>query len=143
MKLCAACTGHLIGGIHRRGWMRLVTTDPNKAASFARHWLAGTATRDRLCPYVVSVFELNAQAVKKGRIHPSANVCPICESAVRLAIPTDKLRTSWVDGVLEQLIRPLLASNGLIAGTAEKKRGRIITDFGETSINGGKPATLQ
>ncbi len=135
MKLCSGCSACLLSELEKRGWNGMVR--PERAAAFALHWLAGTARKDTIDPYVVAVLELNAQATKKAKVLPWWDVCPICWSE---KVFRTQLRMKWVEGVLEQLVRPLLISNGLIEGFIVRKRGAIITDYSANSINGGPAA---
>lgn len=133
MRLCGSCTEGLLDGLKRRDWMRFVK--PANAGKFGREWANGVAKKEDIDPYVVAALEIMAQAVKKARVHPEYDGCPICESSIRLA--RLGLRTLWVENVLEQIVRPLLISNGFIRGTLRAKRGVIETDHVQVYAKGG------
>lgn len=113
MKFCESHLQDMGKSIRHHGFWKYVNPDPDHIKGFAARWLLGRAEKYEIDPLVVLMLEIGAKAVGNGMSQKSGR-CPLCYLA---ALTLDHTQPQQqIDGYMEQVIRPLMETNGLKPG---------------------------
>lgn len=119
MKYCAGHMQELGAAIRRHGFWRYVDSNPAHIRGFTARWLLGKATKEEIDPLVVLMLEIGSKAVRLG-LRQNSQRCPLC--AIAFITKDTAEPTRQVQAYMEQVIRPLMLTNGNKAGG--QTRGR-------------------
>lgn len=104
-------------------WHLVKAQDGQLAKDIALAWLHGELRREYLCPLVITMLELQAKAnrmAEQGTGQKGAHVatCPCC--AIMRMADDDAADVKVIRGMVDEVIRPLMQTNGLMPGGTQR-----------------------
>lgn len=98
-KLCSGHSTDLFSALRRKGMRQHF--HPERAAAFAREWVAGELKKGKVDVYVVSVMEINAKC-SQMRILLLPEACPLC--IVNRFFQRGDAAEKWIDNVTDAMV---------------------------------------